>query len=103
MPTAWATYRSNDIIARLVVVVVPLKSDLITAIDSDRFRSLDAGDVALHSLGSNIGHWIVVWGRVDVSTLGVADTLILSIDENIPDGGMGSGKLSAASKSKSDN
>ena len=96
------TYRVNDIIASIVGVVVPLESNLVTTVNADRLRSLDTSNVALHVFGSDIRDGVVVWWGVNVSTLLVSYTLVLSVDKDVPDGGVGSSKLSAASKSKSE-
>jgi hypothetical protein len=66
-------------------------SDLITTVDGNRLGGLDVGYVALHCLGSDIGNGRVVGRRVDVATLGVAVSLVLAVDGNTPDGGVGGG------------
>jgi hypothetical protein len=78
------TYRSNDIIASTVGVVVPLECNLITTVDADGLGGLDTSGVALDVLGSDVQNGVVVRRRVDVSTRLVSYTLILSVDENVP-------------------
>jgi hypothetical protein len=64
--------------------VVPLESDLVTSVDGDGLGGLDTASVALNVLGGNVQDRVVVGRRVDVSTLLVAYTLVLSVDENVP-------------------
>jgi hypothetical protein len=64
--------------------VVPLESDLVTSVDGDGLGGLDAGGVALNVLGGDVQDRVVVGRRVDVATLLVAYTLVLSVDENVP-------------------
>ena len=90
----------DDVVRGLVVVVVPLESDLVTTLDGDGLGSLDTSDVAGHGGGSDVGDGVVVRGRVDVTTLGVANTGILAVDEDVPDGGVSRGELASSRNSE---
>ena len=92
--------RGDDVVRGRVAVVVPLESDLVTALDSDGLGSLDTGDVAAHGGRGDVGDGVVVGRRVDVSTLLVTDTSILSVDEDVPDGGVGRGELTGSRNSE---
>jgi hypothetical protein len=92
--------RSNDIIAGTVGVVVPLESKLIAGVGADGLGGLGAGNVALDVLGGDVEDGVVVGGRVDVTTGLVANTLVLAVDEDVPDGGVGG---SSASEGEGEN
>lgn len=80
--------------------MVPLHGDLVTTVDRDFTGSLDVRNIAGHVLRLNVGNRAVVGRRVDVSTLLVANALVLAVNEDVPDGGVGSGELSADGESE---
>lgn len=90
----------DDVVGGIVGVVVPLESDLVTALNGDGLGSLDASDVALHIAGGDVEDGAVAWGRVDVTALDVTETGILSVDSDAEDGGVGRGELTGSRKSE---
>jgi hypothetical protein len=91
---------SDNVIASTVGVVVPLESELIAGVGADGLGGLGASDVALNVLGGDIEDGVVVGRRIDVSSGLVADTLVLAVDEDVPNGGVG---RSSASKGEGEN
>jgi hypothetical protein len=77
-------------------------SDLITTGHSYRLGSLDVGNVALDSLAGDILDGVVVRGRVNVTTLNVSKALVLSVDSDAVNGGVGSGELSTSNSKSED-
>lgn len=74
-------------------------SNLVTTVDGNGLGSFDVGYVALHSLGGDINHGVVVWRRVNVSALDISETLGLSVDRNTVNSSVGA---SSTGKSESE-
>jgi hypothetical protein len=83
------THPIDDIVFRLVIVMMPLEGNFIASGHLDELCCrFSAADIACHVWGRDVGDGAVARRRTDIPTsvLHVAQTLVDVVDEDVEDG-----------------